>query len=190
MIFILLIEDGKVGLLWQVFEQTEQGQTWYADALLEHVYTTLLVKGKLSVDGLQKGNHVPIIVPDEKVSQIRHAVVAPGLLTTGVILVGNTFVLQSTEEGLFRWKCGVVEPLKTVHVLVGEMTFRHLATVRLHILVVTEPGGYVIGHVKEFQLIRRKSHESVVAFDVEKRPDTLVIFFVVLFFLFVLFSCL
>ena len=117
-IFILLVEDGKVGLLWQVVEQIEQGQTRYADALLEHVYVTLLVEGKLSVDGLQKGNHVPIVAPDEKVSQSRHAVVAPGLLITGIILVGNTLVLQSTEEGLFRWKCGVVEPLQTVHVLV------------------------------------------------------------------------
>ena len=101
-IFILLVEDGKIGLLWKVVEQVEQGQTRYTVALLEHVYATLLVEGKLSVDGQQKGNHVPIVVPDEKVSQSRHGVVAPGLLTTGVILVGNTFVLQSTEEGLFR----------------------------------------------------------------------------------------
>ena len=95
--FILLVEDGKVGFLWKVVEQVQQGQTRYADALLECVYSTLLVEGKLSVDGLQKGNHVPIVVPDEKVSQSRHAVVAPDLLTTGVILAGNTFVLQSTE---------------------------------------------------------------------------------------------
>ena len=128
-IFILLVEDGKLGLLWQVVEQIEQGQTRYADALLEHVYTTLLLEGILSADGLQKGNHVPIVVPDEKVWQSRHVIVAPGLLTTGVILVGNTFVLQSTE-GLFRWRCGVVEPLQMVHVLVREMTFRHLTTVR------------------------------------------------------------
>ena len=146
-IFILLVEDGKVGLPWKVVEQVEQVQTRYADALLEHVYATLLVEGKLSVDGLQKGNHVPVVVPDEKVLQSRHGVVAPGLLTIGVILVGNTFVLQLTEEGLFRWKCGVVESLQTVHVLVREMTFRHLASVRLQILVVTEPGGYVINHV-------------------------------------------
>ena len=148
-IFILLVEGkvGKVGLLWKVVEQVEQGQTRYVDALLEHVYATLLIEGKLSIDGLQKGNHVPIVVPDEKVSQSSHGVVAPGLLSTGVILVGNTFVLQLTEEGLFRWKCGVVEPLQTVHVLVREMTFRHLSSVRLQILVVTEPGGYVIGHV-------------------------------------------
>ena len=111
-IFILLVEDGKVCLLGKVVEQVEQGQTRYADALLEHVYATLLVEGKLSVDGLQKGNHVPVVVPDEKVSQSRHGVVAPGLLTTGIILVGNTFVLQSTEEGLFRRKCGVVESLQ------------------------------------------------------------------------------
>ena len=110
-IFILLVEDGKVGLLWKVVEQVEQGQTRYADALLEHVYATLLVEGKLPDDGLQKGNQVPVVVPDEKVPQIRHAAVAPDLLTTGVILVGNTFVLQSTEEGLFRRKCGVIEPL-------------------------------------------------------------------------------
>ena len=85
---------------------------------------TLLVDGKLSVDGQQKGNHVRLVVPDEKVSQSRHVVVAPGLLTTGVILVGNTFVLQSTEEGVFRRKSGVVEPLQTrtriFHVLVPE----------------------------------------------------------------------
>ena len=57
-IFILLVEDGTVGLLWKVVEQVEQGQTRYADALLEHVYAMLLVEGKLSVDGLSKGNHV------------------------------------------------------------------------------------------------------------------------------------
>ena len=34
------------------------------------------------------------------------------------------------------------------------MTFRHHASVRFQILVA-EPGGYVVGHVKEFQLIRR-----------------------------------
>ena len=146
-IFILLVEDRKVGLFWKVVEQVEQGQTRYAEALLEHVYATLLVEGKLSVDGLQKGNHVPIVVPDEKVSQNRHTVVAPGLLTTGVILFRNTFVLQSTEEGLFRWKSGVVEPFQKVHVLVREMTFRHLASVRFQIFVVAEPRGYVIGHV-------------------------------------------
>ena len=101
-IFVLLVEDGKVGLLRKVVEQVQQGQTGYADALLEHVYPALLIEVKLSVDGLQKGNHVPVVIPDEKVSQGRHVVVAPGLLTTGVILVGNTFFLQSTEEGLFR----------------------------------------------------------------------------------------
>ena len=130
----------KVGLLWKVVEQIEQGQTRYTDTLLEHFYATLLVEGKLYVDGLQKGNHVPIVVPDEKVSQSCHGIVAPGLLTTGVILVRNTFVLQSTEEGLFRWKCGIVESFQTVHVLVREMTFRDFASVRLQIFVVTEPG--------------------------------------------------
>ena len=119
-IFILLIEVGKVGLLWKDVEQVQQGHIRFADALLEHVYSTLLVEGKLSVDGLQKGNHVPIVVPDEKVSQSRHAVVAPGLLATGVILVGNTFVLKSTEEGLFRWKSGVVEPLRQSMYSYGE----------------------------------------------------------------------
>ena len=146
-IFILLVEDGKVGLLWKVVEQVQQDQTGYADALLEHVDATLLIEGKLSVDGLQKGNHVPIVVPDEKVLQSSHTVEAPGLLTTGVILVGNTFVLQSTEEGLFRWKSGVVEPLQSVHVLVREITLCHLASVRFQILVVAETGGYVVGHV-------------------------------------------
>ena len=48
-IFILLVEDGKVGLPWKVVEQVQQGQTRYADALLEHVYATLLVEGKLSM---------------------------------------------------------------------------------------------------------------------------------------------
>ena len=51
-IFILLVEEGKVGLLRKVVEQVEQGQTRYADALLEHVYATLFVEGKLSVEGL------------------------------------------------------------------------------------------------------------------------------------------
>ena len=51
-IFILLVEDGKVGLLWKVVEQVQQGQTRYADTLLEHVYSTLSIEGKLSVDGL------------------------------------------------------------------------------------------------------------------------------------------
>ena len=96
-IFILLVEDGKVGLLWKVVEQVQQGQTRYADALVEHVYATLEIEGKLSADGLQKGIHVPIVVPDKKVSQRRHVIMEPGLLATGVILVGNTFVLQSTE---------------------------------------------------------------------------------------------
>ena len=118
-IFILLVENGKVCLLWKVVEQVQQGQTGYADALLEYVDATLLIEVKLSVDGLQKGNHVPIVVPDEKVSQ----------------------------DGLFRWKSGVVEPLQSVHVLVRELTFRHLASVRFQILVVVEPGGYVVGHV-------------------------------------------
>ena len=146
-IFILLVEDRKVGLLWKVVEQVQQGQTKYVDALLEHVYATLLVEGKLSIDGLQKGNHVPIVVPDEKFSQGRRAVIAPGLLITGVILVGNTLVLQSTEEGLFRWKSGVVEPLQAVHVLVREIKFFHLASVCFQIFVVAELRGYVIGHV-------------------------------------------
>ena len=101
-IFVFLVEDGKVGLLGKVVEQVQQGQTRYTDALLEHVYSTLLIEVKLSVDGLQKGNHVPVVIPDEKVAQRRHTVVAPRLLTTDVVLVGNTFVLQSTEEGLFR----------------------------------------------------------------------------------------
>ena len=101
-IFVFLVEDGKVGLLGKVVEQVQQGQTRYTDALLEHVYSTLLIEVKLSVDGLQKGNHVPVVIPDVKVAQRRHTVVAPRLLTTDVVLVGNTFVLQSTEEGLFR----------------------------------------------------------------------------------------
>ena len=49
-IFILLVDDGKGGLLWKVVEQVKQGQTRSADALLDHVYATLLVEGKLSVD--------------------------------------------------------------------------------------------------------------------------------------------
>ena len=48
-IFILLVENRKVGLLWKVVEQVEQGQNRYADALLEHVYATLLIEGKLSM---------------------------------------------------------------------------------------------------------------------------------------------
>ena len=51
-IFILLVEDGKVGLLWKVVEQVQQGKTRYADTLLEHVYSTLSIERKLSVDGL------------------------------------------------------------------------------------------------------------------------------------------
>ena len=51
-IFILLVEDGKVGILGKVVEQVEQGQTRYTDALVEHVYATLFVEGKLSVGGL------------------------------------------------------------------------------------------------------------------------------------------
>ena len=137
----------NVRLLRKVVEQVEQVQTRYADALLEHVYAALLIEGKLSVDGLCKGNHVSIVVPDEKVSQNRYAVIATGHLTTDVFLVGNTLVLQSTEEGLFRWKSGVVESRQTIHVLLREMTFRHLATVRFQILLVAESRGYVIGHV-------------------------------------------
>ena len=114
-IFIFLVEKRKVGLLRKVVEQVEQGQTRYTNALLEHVYAALLIEGKLSVNGLEKGNHISIVVPDEKASQSRHTVLAPRLLTTGIILVGNTLVLQSTEEGLFRWKSGVVELLHTVH---------------------------------------------------------------------------
>ena len=63
-IFILLVEDGKVGLLWKVVEQVQQAQTRYADALLENVYSTMSIEGKLSIDGLKKGNHVPVVVPD------------------------------------------------------------------------------------------------------------------------------
>ena len=132
-IFILLVEERKVRVLQKVIEQVEKGQTRYADALLEHVYATLLVEGKLSVNRLQKGNHIPIVVPDEKVPQSRHTVLAPRLLASGVILIRNTLVLQSIEEGLFRCKSGVVEPLQTVHVLVREMTFPDLAYVRFHI---------------------------------------------------------
>ena len=51
-IFILLVEERKVRLLRKIVEQVEQGQTGYADALLEHVYDALLVEGELSVDGL------------------------------------------------------------------------------------------------------------------------------------------
>ena len=51
-IFILLVEERKVRLLRKIVEQVEQGQTGYADALLEHVYAALLVEGELSVDGL------------------------------------------------------------------------------------------------------------------------------------------
>ena len=115
-IFIFLVEERKVGLLRKVIGQVEPGQTRYSDALLEHVYATLLVEGKLSVK-------------------------------TGVILVGNILVLYSTEECLFQWKSGVVEPLQTFHVLVREMIFRNLASIRFQILVVAEPRGYVIGHI-------------------------------------------
>ena len=104
-----------------------------------HVYATLLVEGILSVNGLEKGNYITIVVPDENASESRHIVLAPGLMTTGVIIVGNTLILQSTVEGLFRWKSGVVEPLQTFNVLVREVTFRHLASVRFQILVVVEP---------------------------------------------------
>ena len=36
--FILLVEDCKEGLLCKAVEQVEQGQTRYAEALLEHDY--------------------------------------------------------------------------------------------------------------------------------------------------------
>ena len=51
-IFILLVEERKVSLLRKIVEQVEQGQTRYADALLEHVYAALLVESELTVDGL------------------------------------------------------------------------------------------------------------------------------------------
>ena len=146
-IFILLVKQHTLFLLRKVVEQVEQGQIGFADTLFEHVYATLLVEGKLSVDGLQKGDHIHSVVPYEKVSQSRHAVVAPCLLTTGVILFGNTFFLHSPEEGLFWWKTIVVVTLQTVHVLLRKMTFRDLASVPVHILVVAKPRGYAIGHV-------------------------------------------
>ena len=68
-IFILLVEDGKIGLHWKVIEQVQQGQTRYADALLEHVYSKLLIEDKMSIYCLKKGNHVPVVVPDEKFAQ-------------------------------------------------------------------------------------------------------------------------
>ena len=51
-IFILIVEERKVRLLRKIVEHVEQGQTGYADALLEHVYAALLVGGELSVDDL------------------------------------------------------------------------------------------------------------------------------------------
>ena len=51
-VFILLVEDGKVGLLWKIVEQVQQGQPRYADTLLEHVYSPLSIERELSVDGL------------------------------------------------------------------------------------------------------------------------------------------
>ena len=185
-IFILLVEKRKVDLLLKITEQVEQGRIRYVDAFLEHVYVTFLVEGKLYVNSLQKGNHIPIVVPDEKVSQSRRTFLKPRLLATGVILVENTLVLQSTEEGLFRWKVGVVEPSQTLHVLEKEMTFRDPASVRFQILIVAETRGYVVGHVYEFQLILRQTLQRVVAVDDEKGPDTIFLFFLFVFSFFFL----
>ena len=101
-IFLFLIEDGKVGLLGKVVEQIQQGQTRYTDALFEYVYSTLLIEVKLSVDGLQKGEPRPCCYTrrESRATSTCYTVVAPRILTTDVVLVGNTFVLQSTEEGL------------------------------------------------------------------------------------------
>ena len=106
----------------------------------------------------------PLTAFVSNVSDSRHAVLAPRLFATTVILVGNTFVLQSSEEGLFQWKRGVIELLQTVHVLVREISFHDLASVRFEVLVVAEPRCDVIGHVYKRVMTKTESssYSSVV----------------------------
>ena len=97
-IAIRLVEDSEEGVRWKIVEEIEQCQARNAYAIFEHIDVLLFVEGKLFVDGFEKGYDVAVVIPHEKVTHRLHTIVTSHCLTTSVVIVRYTFVLESTVE--------------------------------------------------------------------------------------------
>ena len=131
------------------------------------LFATTRVPPRLHVLHQRPQVHSVGVVPDDRSAR---SSLLSARVTAGIILVRYTLVLKSTEERLFRWKRSVVELVQTVHVLVREMSFRDVASVRLQVFVEAEPRSDVMCHVQECQFTHRHAHELVVSLDDEKQP--------------------
>ena len=81
-------------------EQREAGDAY---SVFEHVNTPVVVESELFGDCLEERCDVTVIVPHEIVTHCCHSVIAPHRLTSCVIIVGDAFVLEATEERGLGW---------------------------------------------------------------------------------------
>ena len=94
-IAVRLVEDSE-GVRRKFVEVIEQWQSRDAYDIFEHIDVLLFVEGELFVDGFEKRYKVAVVISHEKVTHRLHTIVTPHCLTESVVIVGYTFVLEST----------------------------------------------------------------------------------------------
>ena len=97
-IAVCLIEGDEVCVGWETVEEIQQRQL-DAYTVFKYIDVLVVVEGGLFVDCLEKWRHVTVIVPYEVLAQRLHFVIAPHRLATSVVLIGDAFVREATEEG-------------------------------------------------------------------------------------------
>ena len=102
-IAVRLVEHGEESVRRKIVEEIEQCQSGNAYAIFEHIDVLLLVEGELFVDSLEERFDVAVVIPHEKIMHRFHSIITPHCVTASIVLVGYTFVLESTVECFLRW---------------------------------------------------------------------------------------
>ena len=97
-IAVCLVEYCEECVVGEIIEEVEQREAGNTNAVLEHVNITVAVESELFLNRLEERGDVTVIVPYEIVTHCLHPVIAPHRLTSCVIIVGDAFILEATEE--------------------------------------------------------------------------------------------
>ena len=128
-IAVCLIEGDEVCVGWETVEEIQQRQPRDAYTVFKYIDVLVVVEGGLFVDCLEKERHVTVIVPYEVLAQRLHFVIAPHRLATSVVLIGDAFVREATEEGRLRRQSAIIQFSDAVHILIGKVSLLLRATI-------------------------------------------------------------
>ena len=127
-IAVCLIEGDEVCVGWEAVEEVEQRQPRDAYTVFKYIDVLVVVECGLFYNGFEEWRHVTVVIPHEVVAHRCHFVIAPHHLATSVVLVGDAFAREATEEGRLRRQSAILQLTQVVHVFIGKVTFLLRAT--------------------------------------------------------------